>query len=282
MKMLLPPNWDEASAGNDALCAKFEKKIYRAGGSYLPYRLFAPLKESEKQFPLVIYLHGADAAGDDNEIQLSMHDIGTFPARDDMQKRHPCYIIAPQYGEMRHWSMPEVRDALWSLIEGTITEHADIDLSRIYIYGYSAGAVGTLRTVKEHCDFFAAAIAICGATGSWDIDKLLKIPIWLVHAADDNIVKATYRTSTRTELANLGSHDIYEWYLKAKKKAEKPVCEMRYTEYPEGYMEKTYGVNPHCSWVAVSDLRNIEMWEWMFAKRLHPGPDSEREPILVL
>ncbi len=89
-----------------------------------------------------------------------------------------------------------------------------------------------------------------------------------MHAADDKIDKASYRTSERTELANLGSHDIYEWYLKAKEETEGPVCEMRYTEYPEGYMEKQYGVNPHCSWVAVSDLRSMDIWEWMFAKKL--------------
>lgn len=267
MKMLLPPNWDVAGPGNEELCAKFDKLNYRAGGSYLPYRLFSPVKNTGP-VPLVIYLHGADAAGDDNGLQLSMHDIGTLLARDIFQKRHPCYIMAPQYGEMRHWSMPEIRDALWGLIENMLKEHDDIDRGRIYIYGYSAGAVGTLKAIKEHTDFFAASICICGATGSWEIDRLLEVPIWLVHAKDDNIVKASYRTSERTEPANLGSHDIYEWYLKAKDEAEGPVSEMRYTEYPEGFMEKEYGVNPHCSWVAVSDLKSMDMWEWMFAKRL--------------
>lgn len=266
MKMLLPPDWDKAGAGNDKLCAKFDRLTYRAGGSYLPYRLFKP--DAPGKVPLVIYLHGADAAGDDNELQLAMHDIGTFLARDDIQKRHPCFILAPQYGEMRHWSMPDVREGLWNLIEETLDKYKDIDRDRIYIYGYSAGGVGTLRTIKEHPGFFAAAISICGATGSWDIDKLLEIPIWLIHAADDNIVKATYRNSTRGELANLGSHDIYEWYLKARKNADGPVSEIRYTEYAPGWMKKTYGVNPHCSWVALSDARSFEMWEWMFLKRL--------------
>lgn len=266
MKMLLPPDWDKAGAGNDKLCAKFDRLTYRAGGSYLPYRLFKP--DAPGKVPLVIYLHGADAAGDDNELQLAMHDIGTFLARDDIQKRHPCFILAPQYGEMRHWSMPDVREGLWNLIEETLDKYKDIDRDRIYIYGYSAGGVGTLRTIKEHPGFFAAAISICGATGSWDIDKLLEIPIWLIHAADDNIVKATYRNSTRGELANLGSHDIYEWYLKARKNADGPVSEIRYTEYAPGWMKKTYGVNPHCSWVALSDARSFEIWEWMFLKRL--------------
>lgn len=268
MKMLLPPNWDEAGAGNDALCRKFDKLIYRAGGDYLPYRLFSPEGNTDGPVPFVIYLHGADAAGDDNELQLSMHDIGTWLARDDMQRRHPCYILAPQYGSMKHWSMPEIRTALWSLIEEILRKHDDIDVNRIYIYGYSAGGVGTLRTIKEHPGVFAAAISICGATGSWDIEKLLKIPIWLIHAADDSIVKSTYRKNPKDELANLGSHDIYEWYLEARKNTQGHVSEMRYTEYPSGWMENNFGVNPHCSWVAVSNARSIEVWEWMFMKKL--------------
>lgn len=267
MKMLLPPDWDTASTGNDVLCGKFDKLIYRAGGSYLPYRFFKPEKNGD-EVPLVIYLHGADAAGDDNELQLSMHDIGTFLARDDIQKRHPCYIAAPQYGEMRHWSMPDVRAAMWEVIDGILKEHDDIDRKRIYIYGYSAGGVGTLRALKEHPGFFAAAISICGATGSWDINKLLETPVWLVHAADDNIVRASYRTGAFGELSNMGSRDIYEWYLKASSDSDAPVCEMRYTEYPSGMMKEKYGVNPHCSWVALSNPFSMDKWEWMFLKKL--------------
>ena len=43
--------------------------------------------------------------------------------------------------------------------------------------------------------------------------------------------------------------------------------DLRYTEYPEGYMTGGFGVNPHCSWVAVSDARSLGIWEWMFQKQ---------------
>ena len=196
-----------------------------------------------------------------------MHDIGTFLAREDMQRKHPCYIIAPQYGEMMHWAMKDVKDALLKLMDSTINDAGDIDRSRIYIYGYSAGGVGTLRLVREHPGFFAAAVSICGATGTWDINNLLDTPLWMIHAADDNIVKATYRTPGGKDPANLGSRDIYDWYL--KKKEEAPVmADIRYTEYPEGWMKEHYGLNPHCSWVTASNPHDTSVWEWMFSKRL--------------
>ena len=274
MKMILPTNWDKAGEGNDILCKRFQRNTFRQGIRTLPYRLFIPAKaagggagrgEGGDKLPLVIYLHGADAAGDDNDIQLSMHDIGTYLARDDMQSRHPCYILAPQYGEMKHWAMPEIREPLWELLLKTIDTYDEIDSSRIYIYGYSAGGVGLLKLLKEHPGFFAAAVSICGATGLADIDNLLRTPLWMVHAADDTIVKSTYRTDSLQKPANLGSADIYAYFPNAER--ERGV-DLRYTEYPAGHMSDRFGVNPHCSWVAVSDKGSTEIWEWMFLKRL--------------
>ncbi len=268
MKMLIPPGWDEASPENAGLCLKFAKKTGTAAESGLPYRLFTPVRMRGKKVPLVVFLHGADAAGDDNELQLSMHDIGTVLVRDDMQKDHPCYVLAPQYGEMQHWSMKDIKEGLWNLITDTAGAYSDIDTNRIYVYGYSAGGVGTIRLIKENPGFFAAAVAICGATSPWGIDKLLKTPLWMTHARDDSIVKAVYRKDKDAVPGNLGSHDIYDWYLKRRKEKKGRVCEMKYTEYPEGFMDEKYGVNPHCSWVVLSDPANTEVWEWMFSHSL--------------
>ena len=160
--------------------------------------------------------------------------------------------------------MPEVMDPLWELLNDVMDSHEDIDRQRVYVYGYSAGGVGLLKLLKEHPGYFAAAVSICGATGLGSIDNLLKTPLWMVHAADDTIVKATYRTDPLKEPANLGSADIYAHFndLPCAGRAD-----LRYTEYPEGYMQDKLGVNPHCSWTAVSDEKNSEIWEWMFLKR---------------
>lgn len=257
--MLLPPNWDKPGPGNDRLCARFLKRTFAGDGKDINYRIYEPQVRYDKLVPLVLYLHGADAAGDDNELQLSMHDIGTFLAREDMQKRFPCYILAPQYREMKHWAMPEVKDILWDLLDKMIKDHTDIDTGRIYIFGYSAGGVGTMRLIKEKPELFAAALSICGATGSWNIDNLLKVPLYLVHAADDTIVKPTYKTETTSAPGNLGSADIYDRFRRDHK-------DLNYIEYPRGFMEEYYKVNPHCSWVALSDVKNIRIWEWMFSK----------------
>jgi predicted peptidase len=146
-------------------------------------------------------------------------------------------------------------------VDDLLRNRYKIDLDRIYIYGYSAGGVGALRLVKERPGFFAAALSICGATGTWSIENLLETPIYMVHAADDTIVKSTYRIKPTGWPGNMGSADIYDRFRNEHK-------DIRYVEYPTGFMEENYGVNPHCSWVAVSDLKNLDIWEWLFSKKL--------------
>lgn len=257
--MLLPEDWDSPSPDNQELCKEFDYGSYAENGLRMPYRFFVP--QVPETVPLVVYLHGADAVGEDNEAQLAIHDIGTMFARKEWQRRHPCFVFAPQYGHGQHWSVPYVRKMVQSLIEKMVHDNDSIDARRIYLYGYSAGGVGTLGFLKDYPDFYAGAVSICGATGKDEMENLPRTPLWLVHAADDQIVKASYREAATMELAHFGSRDLFD-ELKGI-----PNWDFHYTEYPKGWMKEQYQVNPHCSWVAVSDERGAEIREWLFQQR---------------
>ena len=253
--MHLPPDWDQPKAGNEQLCGRFLAGVFTRKGQRLPYRYLQ--NPSEEALPLVVYLHGADAVGTDNESPLALHDIGTIFATDEWQAAHPCHILAPQYHFRSHWSTDEMNDMVDALVRG----HAGLchaDWNRIYLYGYSAGGVGTLRYIKSHPGFYAAAISICGATGREDMERLAELPLWLVHAADDAIVKASYEDGSGRKY-HFGSRDLYE-------ALHEQAPTLRYTELPAGYMKETYGVNPHCSWVEVSE-HVAEYGEWLFSQK---------------
>ena len=251
--MKLPPDWDEPSPENMAICDKFTYATYDYSGE-LPYRLFVP--DASPECPLVVYLHGADAYGKDNELQLTLHDIGTVFARDEWQKEYPCFVLAPQCNRGRHWSGFLDGSRVVSLVKELMTRYTNIDPHRLYIYGYSAGGVGTLGIIKYHPEVFAAAVSICGATGKEDLKVLTRTPLWLLHAADDQIVKASYKSSDGS-MAHLGSRDLYEVL-----KDLHP--DIHYTEYNPGAMKETYGINPHCSWVPAG--RDNQVKEWLFSK----------------
>lgn len=256
--MVIPEDWDKPDKDNAKLCEKFSYEELSADGLSLRYRLFVP--DTSENIPLVLYLHGADAIGNDNEMPLLLHDIGTMFVRDDWQERHPCAVLAPQYGHGEYWTNPSVEKAVLYVIDSLCKNHP-IDKNRIYVYGYSAGGVGTLFFMAEHPDIFAAALAVCGATRERYLSVLSKKPLWLIHAEDDAIVKASYREGAKDLPTHLGSRDIYDAIGDSA-----PL--LRYTEYQAGYMLNTYGVNPHCSWVCVSDEKNTEFAEWLFEKKL--------------
>ena len=252
--MKLPSDWDEPSQENKAICDKFIYETFDYSGA-LPYRLFAP--DSSDRIPLVVFFHGADAFGEDNDLQLTMHDIGTVFARDEWQKRHQCYVLAPQCSVGTRWSNLMTQNRVCALIRFLLSHYPNIDAKRIYIYGYSAGGVGCFEILKYHPEIFAAAISICGATGWENLKVLTKTPIWMIHALDDRIVKASYKTDGYC--AHLGSRDIYE-ELKGIH------SDLHYTEYKAGELKERYGINPHCSWVPAGQDDSVK--EWLFSKEL--------------
>ena len=256
--MNIPSDWDEASPGNDLLCQSFLYDEYVGKcGRKMPFRYFIP-EYQDSPVPLVLYLHGADAVGDDNERPLSIHDIGTVFSKDDWQKIHPCHILAPQYKRSMHWAKDDMPDYLQEFLASYIKRYK-IDTSRIYIYGYSAGGIGTLRNIKCYPHFFAGAIVICGATTGKDFDLLKDTPMWLFHAVDDMIVPYSDHLYAAADAGYHGSRSIYD-HLK-----DTMGDSIKYTEYERGYMKNKYHINPHCTWVPAAECK--EAHEWLFEQK---------------
>lgn len=247
------PDWDEPSPDNDVIASKFQHEIYENGNITIPYRLFAP-KQCGK-VPLVLFLHGADVTGTDNEVHLRAHDIGTMFARNEWQREHPCYILAPQYRNGIHWSRPKVMENLVTLIGELEVKYPDIDDERIYLYGYSAGGIGGLKMMKTYPGLFKKALILCAATSREDMEKLADTPFWLFHAPEDEFVAIGEMIQGYSQ-GHLGSSVIYD--IMKDEMGDK----IRYTEYAPGEMKDKYHVNPHAVWVPVT--RDEAAKQWLF------------------
>ncbi len=248
------PEWDEPSPDNDEVCEKFLHREYKKRGITIPYRIFVP--EERSDVPLILFLHGADVTGDDNEVHIRAHDIGAVYARKEWQEYKPSVIVAPQYDHRLHWSRPVVMDDLVSLMDDLCDEFSFIDPGKKCVYGYSAGGIGALKMMKFHPDLFYRALILCAATADEMMDELCETPFWMFHAVDDGIVpNGTYTMYGHN--GHCGSRAIYE-ALK-----EKMGDDLRYTEYAEGELMEKYGVNPHCAWVPVA--RDTEALKWLIS-----------------
>ena len=107
--MVWPADWDKPGEDNSIIAAGFSSGIWHGEDHiYFKYRYFTPKSAAGEKYPLVLHLHGADAFGDDNSLQLELHEIGTMFARESWQLKHPCYVLVPQCDQHRHWSRNDI------------------------------------------------------------------------------------------------------------------------------------------------------------------------------
>lgn len=135
-------------------------------GITLHYRLFKPATVPNEKYPLVITLHGSGPEGTDNIAQMA--GVGpTIWGQPEYQAKHPHYSVCPQTSQEAHTSdwknsyakeYKDLRDTLIKL-------YPDIDSTRIYLTGFSAGGGITFRMLAYFPTSFAAGIAASGNIG---------------------------------------------------------------------------------------------------------------------
>jgi predicted peptidase len=234
----------------------FEAREYRsAEGQILPYRLYTPASyDPAKQYPLIIFLHGASARGADNERQLTgAGRWGTaIWVQDDVQQAHPAFVLVPQANRpdsrwVRQWRANPARnpadkeplELVVELIDGLGREFS-IDSGRIYITGLSMGGFGVWIAISRYPGKFAAAIPICGGGDPTDVgDTTAKV--WAFHGTADTAVPVRRSREMIEALRRAGANP-------------------RYSEYP--------GVG-HNAWQRA--YREPELVEWLFAQRHEPS-----------
>jgi predicted peptidase len=235
----------------------YRKMIFTVDGVELPYRFLSPAGDTNKKYPLIIFLHGAFEKGNDNEAQLSIG--GRFFMRDSIRGNYPAYIIFPQCpmddswayfenqidfatGYAKDWNFPFRKEpthtgAVLKKLLDKLLASGKIDSKCIYIAGVSQGGMGALDMIARNPDVFAAAISICGA-GEPNTSKLFsgKVSLWLFHGDKDKVVPP----------------DFSQQYYRRLKKAGSTV---RYSEYA--------GVE-HNSWVKA--FEEPELMSWLFGQ----------------
>lgn len=111
-------------------------------------------------------------------------------------------IVAPDC-PTRAWSDPMAEQAVMALLQNVLENYA-IDRRRILITGFSLGGRGTWFMSSRHADLFTAAIPIAGSSGDEPLDRLGRIPTYVIHSRDDQVVPFEPDERTTRELEKLG------------------------------------------------------------------------------
>ncbi|MGL4570496.1 MAG: prolyl oligopeptidase family serine peptidase [Clostridium sp.] len=239
----------------------FKKLTYEdSEGNTMDYRFFEPKTEGDKEYPLVLFLHGSGERGSDNEIQMRGNEGALVWAEPEQQAKNPAYVLAPQVRVSDELTMYWTEEPNYSMMENLLKETIkkyNIDKNRIYVVGMSNGGIGTWNVIEKNPDLFAAAVPICGIG---DIDGLdlwagytpptdysaykdiKDMPIWIFHAEDDPLVDVRYSRDAEKGIKELGGTKV------------------KYTEYPAG----TVLPMGHSSWIPA--LQDKEMIDWVFSQ----------------
>lgn len=95
-------------------------------------------------------------------------------------------IVAPDC-PTRAWTDPIADRAVMALMR-TVLDDYNIDRSRVLVAGFSLGGRGTWFMSSRHADLFTAAIAMAGSPGDEPVDRLGRIPTYVIHSRDDEVV----------------------------------------------------------------------------------------------
>jgi predicted peptidase len=204
------------------------------------YRYLLALPEGyeaqpDKNWPLVVFLHGSGERGFDLEL-VKKHGPPKVIAAG---KKFPAIVASLQCEPMMVWNPHGVK-----LVTDHLANTLHVDKSRIYLTGLSLGGFGTWETAMEYPETYAAIAPICGGAGvRWtQAERIKNLPVWIFHGAKDTTVLPEVSTKIFDALKKHGS----------------PV---KLTMYPEA---------THDSWTVTYD--DPAFWEWLLAqKRVAPA-----------
>ena len=183
----------EAEAGIETLKPLFADGCGpEVNGVKVDYVTFSPEVPEGEKYPLVIYFHGM-GQGKAPRAQIAENNIALW-AGEEMQSRFAAggaFLFIPRSNEDKgdFWPNSYI-PAVKAAIDGFIAENIDkLDLTRIYIGGFSMGGSMTVRMAESYPDFFAAAFPMCPAYASSaeEAGLLADLPIWLTVSKYDVI-----------------------------------------------------------------------------------------------
>ena len=136
-------------------------------------RISFPEMEDDQKYPLVLALHWA--GGGDTFKEYA--DCLVLPALQDFKG-----IVVIPSGDNKHWVHPSNDTRLIDLIK-KVSKFWPIDKKRIYLTGYSNGAIGSWKLALEHPKLFAGALLLSG----YYTEDRVKIPIHVLHGNKDEL-----------------------------------------------------------------------------------------------
>ncbi|MBM1106727.1 prolyl oligopeptidase family serine peptidase [Aurantibacter crassamenti] len=156
--------------------------------------------DENKDFPILLFLHGGGESGGELEEVKSNGPPKLIAEGNEF----PFLILAPQNPHKKKWWNTQ---ALIELLDEVVANNR-VDKKRIYLTGLSRGGGAAWELAVQYPEKFAALAVVCGMAplpyASW-LDK--EMPIWVFHGTEDQSIPFSESKEMVEKLKAIG-HDV--------------------------------------------------------------------------
>lgn len=201
----------------------FEQHLYRDRAGEHQYSVYLPDGYSnDRQWPVVLFLHGAGERGSDGKKHLAVGLGAVLRAR---AVRFPFVAVFPQCEDtqgpiLSAWEAesPHGRRALAILDE--VIENYAIDRKKQILTGWSMGSFGAVSLAEAAPERWSCVLTVSGGAAPRDPSRLTQLPFWVFHGEEDEIVlpvqsrelaSALQQAGGKVRLEILPGEDHYVW-----------------------------------------------------------------------
>ncbi|MDD4106834.1 MAG: hypothetical protein PHX84_02730 [Candidatus Shapirobacteria bacterium] len=150
-------------------------------GLGLNYSLYLPANyDSNKKYPLLVFLHGIGQTG--NDLNILYNNSNTVPGILKGGNYYDAIIVSPQspnsWGSARNYGrvMPLINE---------IMDKYSVDTERISLTAHSDGVWGLWAITRSNPDFFSVVVPIASSSGGDSPDGLTSTKIWSYYMTGD-------------------------------------------------------------------------------------------------
>jgi predicted esterase len=143
----------------------------------------------QQEWPMIVYLHGADLRG--ATLELLMEE--PLPKKLQNEADFPFIVISPLGdGGYQFWAEDELINSIFTVLEEVRTVYS-INPKQIYLTGTDMGGNGVWAIGLRYPEYFAALAPIAGYfdypfTVPKNICDLKEVPVWAFHGKRDQFV----------------------------------------------------------------------------------------------
>jgi predicted peptidase len=145
------------SRSGEATADSLERSVTLDGKSHR-YRVLLPQnRDPNKKIPVMLYLHGSGARGDDNVAQIDGFRWAIKPIKDKID----FIVVLPQCPDNTFWADGSVTNYSLAALDASVSEFGG-DPERLYLAGFSLGGYGVWQIAAANPGKFAALVPVSG------------------------------------------------------------------------------------------------------------------------